>query len=143
MRWRQAAALLLAALLLGSAAAAPSPDAAAAHADYLRGLAYRNGSHGLPVDAARAAAALTAAAEGGVPEAMFILSHMLAEGEGTARDAAAARRWLEAAAQAEYPEALQEMAMRAMSERDPARAAELLREAAHAMQHRAHESQRQ
>ncbi|TQK11251.1 SEL1-like repeat protein [Herbaspirillum sp. SJZ107] len=143
MRWRHASALLLAALLLGPAAAAPSPDAATAHADYLRGLAYRNGSHGLPVDAARAAAALTAAAEGGVPEAMFILSHMLAEGEGTTRDPAAARRWLEAAAQAEYPEALQEMAMRAMSERDPASAAELLREAAHAMQHRAHESQRQ
>ena len=141
MRWRQATALLLTTVLLGSAAAAQSADAVAAHADYLRGLAYRNGSDGLPVDAARAVAALTAAAEGGVPEAMFILSHMLAEGEGTARDPAAARRWLEVAAQAEYPEALQEMAMRAMSERDPARAAELLREAAHAMQHRAHEQE--
>jgi TPR repeat protein len=138
MRRRQATALLLAAALLGGAAAAPAPNAAAAHADYLRGLAYRNGSHGLPLDPARAVLALTAAAEGGVPAAMFILSHMLAEGEGAARDPAAARRWLEAAAQAEYPEALQEMAMRAMSEHDLARAAELLREAAHAMQHRAH-----
>jgi len=143
MRGKQATALLLAAVLAGAAAAAPSDQAETAHADYLRGLAYRNGSGGLPVDAARAVAALTAAAQGGVPEAMFILSHILAEGEGAARDPAAARRWLEAAAQAEYPEALQEMAMRAMSERDPARAAELLREAAHAMQHRAHAAQRQ
>ena len=140
MRGKQATALLLAAVLAGAAAAAPSDQAESAHADYLRGLAYRNGSGGLPVDAARAVAALTEAAEGGVPAAMFILSHMLAEGEGAARDPAAARRWLEAAAQAEYPEALQEMAM---NERDPARAAELLREAAHVMQHRAHASQRQ
>jgi TPR repeat protein len=127
---RRAAALLAALLVLAASATAGIKDR-----DYLRGLAYRNGSHGLPRDAALAVRSLTQAAERGVPEAMFILSHMLAEGEGTPRDADAARRWLEAAAQAEYPEALQEMAM---NERDPVRAAELLREAAHAMQHRAH-----
>lgn len=132
--------LLLAAALAGAAPAQPAPAAAVADQDYRRGLAYRNGDDGLPRDAALAARALTRAAERGVPEAMFILSHMLGEGEGLPRDAAAARRWLEAAAQAEYPEALQEMAM---TERDPARAAELLREAAHAMQHRAHESHRE
>jgi len=127
-------AVLLLALTLAAGAAAeqavPTPDGA-----YRLGLAYRNGD-GVARDAALAVRWLGSAAEHGVPAAMFILSHMLAEGEGMPRDAAAARRWLETAAQAEYPEALQEMAM---TERDPARAAELLREAAHAMQHRAHE----
>ena len=137
MKLKQAAALLLAAALAGSAWAQSARGAAATDRDYLRGLAYRNGSDGLPRDAALAARSLTQAAERGVPAAMFILSHMLAEGEGVPRDAAASRRWLEMAAQAEYPEALQEMAM---TERDPERAAELVREAAHAMQHRAHES---
>jgi len=137
MKLKQAAALLLAAALAGNAWAQPARNAAAADHDYLRGLAYRNGSDGVPRDATLAVRSLTQAAERGVPEAMFILSHMLAEGEGTPRDAAASRHWLEMAAQAEYPEALQEMAM---TERDPERAAELVREAAHAMQHRAHES---
>lgn len=142
---RRVAALLVPRLLwlclvvpvaAAAAAAQPAQAAAPADPDYRRGLAYRNGGDGLPRDAVQAVRSLTAAAERGVPAAMFILSHMLMEGEGAARDAAAARRWLEAAAQAEYPEALQEMAM---TERDPVRAAELLREAAHAMQHRAHE----
>lgn len=131
MRWRFAGALTMLALLAGGASAQAAP----ADQDYLRGLAYRNGD-GVPRDAALAVRCLTRAAERGVPAAMFILSHMLLEGEGAPRDAPGARRWLEAAAQAEYPEALQEMAM---AERDPARSAELLREAAHAMQHRAHE----
>lgn len=126
-------ALLLAVTLATGAAAGPPP--ATPDAAYRLGLAYRNGDS-VARDAALALRWLGNAAEGGVPAAMFILSHMLAEGEGSARDAAAARRWLEAAAQAEYPEALQELAM---EERDPARAAELLREAAHAMQHRAHD----
>jgi len=130
MRWRRAGALMMLALLAGGASGQP----AQADEDYLRGLAYRNGD-GVPRDGALAVRSLRAAAERGVPAAMFILSHMLLEGEGAPRDALAARRWLEAAAQAEYPEALQEMAM---TERDPVRAAELLREAAHAMQHRAH-----
>jgi TPR repeat protein len=128
---RQLGALLLAVTMAG-AVAGPAP--AAPEVAYRLGLAYRNGD-GVARDAALAVRWLSDAAERGVPAAMFILAHMLAEGEGATRDAAAARRWLEAAAQAEYPEALQEMAM---EERDPARAAELLREAAHAMQHRAH-----
>jgi len=150
MRLRPLAVLLslpLLALTAAIAAAQPVPAAvvddnaviasSSVDQDFRRGLAYRNGD-GVPRDAAQAVRCLTRAAERGVPAAMFILSHMLAEGEGAARDAAAARRWLEMAAQAEYPEALQEMAM---TERDPARAAELVREAAHAMQHRAHEQE--
>jgi len=123
---------VLATMLAAGALAQSAP----AEAAYRRGLAYRNGGDGMARDAAQAVRWLGTAATGGVPAAMFILSHMLAEGEGTPRDPAAARRWLETAAQAEYPEALQELAM---EERDPARAAELLREAAHAMQHRVHE----
>ena len=127
--WR---GLMLAALLLLPAAARAQ---ASADADYHLGLAYRNGD-GVPRDPAAALRCLRSAAAGGVAPAMFILSHMLAEGEGAARDPVAARRWLDAAAQAEYPEALQELAM---EERDPVRAAELLRLAGHAMQHRAQE----
>jgi TPR repeat protein len=126
--WR---GLMLAGWLLLPAAQAQ----AGADADYHLGLAYRNGD-GVPRDPAAAVRSLRSAAERGVAPAMFILSHMLAEGEGAARDPVAARRWLEAAAQAEYPEALQELAM---EERDPVRAAELLRLAGHAMQHRAQE----
>jgi len=100
---------------------------------YRLGLACRNGD-GRPRDAAAAVRWLTRAAEGGVPEAMFTLSNMLAEGEGVTPDAVAARRWLEAAAQLDYPEALQALALR---ETDPRRAAELMREAGHALGHRA------
>jgi len=126
---KRVGALLLAAALTGTAASvpAPAPDPAVG-----RALAYRNGD-GVARDALRAVVLLRGAAERGVPEAMFLLSQMLAEGEGTARDPDGARRWLERAAQAEYPEALQQMAM---EERDPARAAELMRETAHALQHR-------
>jgi TPR repeat protein len=74
-------------------------------------------------------------AEGGEPAAMFLLAHMLAEGEGGVRDAAGARAWLERAAELEYPEALQELAL---SESDPQRADALMRAAAHALAHRAH-----
>jgi TPR repeat protein len=127
--------LTLAILGLMSAAAAHAQAQAQAgqDADYRLGLAYRNGD-GVARDPAAAVRSLRSAAERGVAPAMFILSHMLAEGEGTARDPVAARRWLDAAGQEEYPEALQELAM---EERDPARAAELLRLAGHAMQHRA------
>jgi TPR repeat protein len=69
------------------------------------------------------------------PAAMFLLAHMLAEGEGGVRDTAAARRWLERAAELEYPEALQELAL---NEPDPQRADALMRAAAHALAHRAH-----
>jgi TPR repeat protein len=74
-------------------------------------------------------------AEGGEPHAMFLLAHMLADGEGGTRDAAAARTWLERAAGLEYPEALQELAL---MEPDPERAEALMRAAAHALAHRAH-----
>ena len=78
-------------------------------------------------------------AEGGEPAAMFLLAHMLADGEGGKRDAAAARAWLERAAELEYPEALQELAL---NERDPERAEALMRAAAHALAHRAHAADR-
>jgi TPR repeat protein len=104
-------------------------------AAYRLGLSYRNGM-GVALDKALAVQWLGVAARGQVPAAMFTLSNMLADGEGAAKDEAAARRWLEAAAELEYPEALQQMAL---SESDPARAAQLMREAAHAMTHRVRE----
>jgi TPR repeat protein len=122
----------LLACAMSCASAAPAPGGLTAEQAYRQGLAWRNGD-GRPVDKAAALRLLQNAAERGMPQAMFTLSHMLAEGEGTKPDPAAARRWLEAAAQLEYPEALQEMAM---NEADPQRAAELMREAAHALQHR-------
>ena len=78
-------------------------------------------------------------AESGEPAAMFLLAHMLADGEGGTRDAAAARTWLERAAELDYPEALQELAL---NEPDPARADALMRAAAHALAHRAHAADR-
>jgi TPR repeat protein len=74
-------------------------------------------------------------AEGGEPAAMFLLAHMLADGEGGPPDAAAAHVWLTQAAELDYPEALQELAL---SEPDPERAEALMRAAAHALAHRAH-----
>ena len=74
-------------------------------------------------------------AEGGEPAAMFLLAHMLADGEGGTRDAAAARAWLARAAELDYPEALQELAL---NEPDPQRADALMRAAARALAHRAH-----
>jgi TPR repeat protein len=64
---------------------------------------------------------------------MFTLSNMLAAGEGVQQDDAAARRWLEEAAALGYPAALQELALR---EPDPRKAELLMRQAAHALQHR-------
>lgn len=110
--------------------AAQRGDGAAA---WRLGLMYRNGI-GVGQDKARAAYWLTVAAQRGVAAAMFTLSHMLGEGEGVAVDPVGARRWLEAAAELEYPEALQQLAL---TESDPARAALLMKQAAHAMAHRA------
>lgn len=104
-------------------------DAAAA---FRVGLMYRNGD-AVAQDKARAASWVRVAAERGVPAAMFTLANMLNEGEGVVMDRSGARRWLEAAAQLEYPEALQELAL---TEPDPARAALLMKQAAHAMTHR-------
>lgn len=100
---------------------------------YREGLKYRNGA-GVRADAARALAAFRKAAECQVPAAMFTLSNMLAAGEGVPADAAAARRWLEAAAALDYPEALQQLALQ---EPDPRKADLLMRQAAHALTHRA------
>lgn len=97
-----------------------------------RGMAYRNGGDG--GDAALAAHWLGVAAARGVPEAMFLLANMLLEGDGVPKDEAAARRWLAAAAQLDYPEAWQQLGM---MEKDPEKAAQYMRRAAHALTHRA------
>jgi TPR repeat protein len=90
-------------------------------------------------DADAARRRLQQRAEGGEPAAMFLLAHMLADGEGGPPDAAGARVWLERAAELEYPEALQELAL---NEPDPERAEALMRAAAHALAHRAHAADR-
>jgi len=111
-------------------------EAGDAKAAYRLGLVARNGNGmaGMAADPARARALLSEAAEGGVPAAMFVLANMLAAGEGGPRDEAAARRWLETAAALDYPEALQQLAL---TEPDPRKADLLMRQAAHAMTHRA------
>ncbi len=123
----KALVLVLVLALLGGAAQAGDVKAA-----YKRGLMYRNGA-GVTADAALAAKWIAVAARGQMPEAMFALSNMLAAGEGVAPDAAGARKWLEAAAALGYPAALQELALR---EPDPRQAELLMRQAAHALQHR-------
>lgn len=125
-------ALLLACLLAAQAGAAPPTSAPDARSAYRLALKVRNGD-GVQADPARARGLLAQAAEGGVPAAMFLLSNMLAAGEGGAPDAVAARRWLEMAAELEYPEALQQLAL---TEPDPRKANLLMRQAAHAMTHR-------
>jgi len=126
-------ALLFAPLPLGQAGAAPVADVALdARSAWQLALKVRNGD-GEAADAARARALLMQAAQGGVAQAMFLLSNMLAAGEGGPPDAAEARRWLEMAAEREYPEALQQLAL---TERDPRKAELLMRQAAHAMRHR-------
>ncbi|NHZ80414.1 hypothetical protein F2P44_14190 [Massilia sp. CCM 8695] len=145
--------LLLAALLCGCAAARAQPldpaglarlqDAAGhdAAAAYDLGRMVRNGI-GTAREPLRAFALIASSARRGHAPAMFTLSAMLAAGEGCAADLPAARRWLEAAAELEHPEALQQMAMYVQEGAlgfapDQQRAAQLLREAAHAMTHRA------
>lgn len=103
---------------------------------------YRHGA-GVAQDSARAFALIDRAAREGYPAAMFIAAAMLAAGEGAPKDAARARRYLETAAELEHPEALQQLAMNFSEgapgyERDDERAAQLLRQLAHAMKHRAH-----
>lgn len=124
----------------------PAVSASAAQEQFDLGRRYRNGI-GVRRDSARAHSLIRSAAQRDHAAAMFILSNMLAEGEGTARDPDAARQWLEAAAGADYPEALLQLALHlkdgaAGFERDEARAAQLIREAAHAMRHRAHDGLR-
>ncbi|MCE3606349.1 sel1 repeat family protein [Massilia sp. P8910] len=123
-------------------AAGQDPEAA-----YDLGRMVRNGI-GVAREPLRAFALIESSALRGHAPAMFTLSAMLAAGEGCTADLAAARRWLEAAAELEHPEALQQMAMYVQEgalgyPRDTRRAAQLLREAAHAMTHRAQEHQDQ
>jgi len=132
---RMLALLLLALALAGAgtvqAAQAQATTAVQARDAYRLGLMYRHGT-GVAVDAGLAAHWIGVAARGGLAQAMFTLSNMLAAGEGVAADAGAARRWLEEAAALGYPAALQELAMK---EPDPRRAELLMRQAAHALQH--------
>ena len=129
-------AVTAAMLCCACAQAAPS-----AQDDFDLGRRYRNGM-GAARDGARGFLLIERAARAGHAQAMFILSAMLAAGEGTPRDVQGARRWLEAAAQLELPEALQQLAMNLREgapgyERDEARAAQLMDEVGHAMSHRA------
>jgi TPR repeat protein len=101
-------------------------------AAYYLGLMARNGM-GTARDSALAAHWMTVAARGRIAAAMFTLSQMLQAGEGVAKDEGAAAQWLRAAAELDYPAALQQMAL---AEPDPARAAQLMKEAAHALKHR-------
>lgn len=100
--------------------------------DVSQARAYRNGT-GVAPDKARAAALFARAAEAGDADAAFTLSNMLRDGEGVPADGAAAQYWLRRAADGDSPEALQQLAM---EESDPARAAQLMKEAAHALTHR-------
>jgi TPR repeat protein len=131
-------ALLAAVLLCASSAAAASVG----QAQFDLGRKVRNGS-GVPRDAVRAYQLIQRAAMLQHPAAMFTLSNMLVAGEGVAPDRAAARSWLEAAAALENPEALQQLALHLQEgtlgfARDEVRAAQLLRQLAHAMKHRDH-----
>lgn len=92
---------------------------------------YRNGL-GVAIDKPRAARLFAQAARAGDADAAFTLSNMLRDGEGVPRDLAAAHHWLQVAADGESPEALQQLGM---EESDPARAAQLFKEAAHALTH--------
>jgi uncharacterized protein len=128
---------LLACLLFGLAIAAQ-----AAPSMFDLGRMYRHGT-GVERDSARAFRLIGQAAGDGDAAAMFTLSNMLEAGEGALRDRAAARKWLEAAAELECPEALQQLALNLQDglmgyAPDRARSAQLMREAAHALQHRAH-----
>lgn len=125
------------ALCAAAVQAAPQPGT-----DFDLGRMYRHGA-GVAQDSARAFALIDRAARDGHPAALFIAAAMLAAGEGAPKDVARSRRYLEAAAELEYPEALQQLAMNLREgapgyARDEERAAQLLRELAHAMKHRAH-----
>lgn len=113
--------------------------AASPQSDFELGRKYRNGI-GVQRDSVRAVALIEKAAGEGHPAAMFILSAMLAAGEGARKDAMASRRWLEAAAELELPVAMQQLAMNLREgapgfERDEDRAAQLMNKIAHAMKH--------
>jgi TPR repeat protein len=109
-----------------------SLQAGAHDADLTEARNYRNGT-GVAVDKACAVRLFQLAAEAGDADAAFTLANMLRDGEGVPQDRVAAQRWLQRAADGESPEALQELAM---AEPDPARAAQLMKQSAHALTHR-------
>jgi len=121
VRWWALAACLLCAQAAGHDA----------KTDVSNARMYRHGA-GVAVDKARALRLFEQAARAGDADAAFTLSNMLRDGEGVAPDPVAAQRWLQVAADGESPEALQQLAM---EETDPARAAQLFKEAAHALTH--------
>lgn len=127
------ASALAGALLAGSVQAAPgAPGSADPLAAHRLGLAYRNGD-GVAQDVRLARYWLEVAARAGVADAMFMLAVMLLEGE-LPLDEAGARRWLElAATEYEHAASWQQLAL---MEPDPERARQLLRRAAHALDHR-------
>ena len=137
---RAARSVLLASWLLSAAVMAAAHDGMAGAPASLRPcLAVRNGM-GAPADPAAGRRCLRQLAQTGEPAAMFLLAQMLMDGDGGPRDDAAARAWLERAAELDYPEALQALAL---AEPDPVRSDGLMRAAAHALAHRAHEARRQ
>jgi len=120
--------------------AARKGDPAAA---YYLGLMYRNGM-GVERNSRTAAQWLSFAAKRQVAPAMFIYANMLLTGEGVPRNERLARTWLEKAAELEHPEASMQVAlgMRDGSmgfERNEALAEMQMKQAAHAMRHRAPE----
>lgn len=115
-------------------------DAGEVRAAFDLGRMYRNGI-AVARDSRKAYLLIEAAARKRHAPAMFILSNMLAAGEGTAPDEAGARQWLEDAAELEYPEAMQQLALHLRGGAlgfvpDEARSAQLVRKMAHAMKHR-------
>ena len=123
-------------LLAGLAALMLSQPVLAQHGDEADVAMQRAQSYRSNGDAALAAHWLGVAAARGMPEAMFLLANMLLEGDGVPKDEAEARRWLIEATQLDYPEAWQQLGM---MEKDPEKAAQYMRRAAHALTHRAEE----
>lgn len=113
-------------------AAAQAGDAQAA---YWAGLMVRNGKGTAP-DSAAARGWLEQSAHGGVPDAMFVLANMRIAGEGGVVDAAGGRRWLERAAELGHPAAMQQLAQLLHEEGAGEKANTLMKDAAHALQHR-------
>lgn len=96
-------------------------------------LMLKNGD-GVVRDKAQAAQWLEVAAAAGDAHAMFLLSNAYADGDGVKADPRRARALLERAADHEYPAALQQLALvkqtgDALTARDGAEAAQLLKEA--------------
>jgi TPR repeat protein len=119
-------------------AAAQQGDAVAA---YYLALMYKNGL-GVPANKILAARWMLKSAQQNIPAAMFIVANMYLSGDGLPRDERETRQWIEKAAEMEHPEASQLMAIGlregSMGFRRNEKLAEMqMREAAHALTHRA------